>query len=57
MRVQTTGLPNRCLGGLTAEINPLDFSVPFNPKPNKIKTVFKNLESYNDVVCGQKMYT
>jgi len=56
MRVQSTGLPYRCLGGLSADINIIDITVPFNPAPNKIKTVFKNIDAYNEAVCYQKPY-
>lgn len=33
----------------------VDFTVPFNPKPNKIKTIFKSLEDFNEVSWGSEV--
>ena len=57
MRIQSSGLPYRCLGDLNADMKVVDFTVPFNPKPNKIKTTFKSLEDFNEVTCGLRKHS
>ncbi len=42
MRVQTSGLPKRCIGGLDSDFRLVDFSVAYNPKTDPRKKVFAN---------------
>lgn len=51
MRVQTTSLPKRCLGGKGSDYRLIDFSVEFNPTPTPIKRLFTSQEEFDAVAC------
>jgi hypothetical protein len=42
MRVQASGLPNRCIGGQESDFRLIDFSVAFNPSTDPRKKIFAN---------------
>jgi hypothetical protein len=42
MRVQTSGLPKRCIGGVDSDFRLVDFSVAYNPETDPRKRVFAN---------------
>ena len=52
MRVQTSGLPNRCIGGEESDFRLIDFSVAFNPNTDPRKRMFANQKDYDDIVCN-----
>ena len=52
MRVQTSGLPNRCIGGQESDFRLIDFSVVFNPNTDPRKRIFGNQQDYDNIVCN-----
>jgi len=51
MRVQTSGMPKRCIGGRDSDYRLLDFSVKFQPKQDPRKRVIKDQAEYDEIAC------
>ncbi len=52
MRVQTSGLPKRCIGGQESDFRLIDFSVAFNPSTDPRKKIFANQQDFDQIACN-----
>ncbi|TNV77359.1 hypothetical protein FGO68_gene3344 [Halteria grandinella] len=52
MRLQTTSLPNRCIGGKGSDYRLMDFSIEFNPSVDGAeRRIFASQEEYEGQAC------